>query len=133
MLPAILVSVTLKPSRSLGSAKHSDRGQTCGRQRWSNHGRRPSGFQNHGSASQTRNRLFVKGVQGYEKVMIVDDSAFMRKVVTDLLNQLPDIEVTVAARNGKTSIGLFDQRSDRFGGNGCGDASDERIERPCGR
>ena len=74
------------------------------RQRWSNHGRRPSGFQNHGSASQTRNRLFVKGVQGYEKVMIVDDSAFMRKVVTDLLNQLPDIEVTVAARNGKQAL-----------------------------
>ena len=32
-----------------------------------------------------------------KKVMIVDDSAFMRKVVTDLLNQLPDIEVTAMA------------------------------------
>ena len=39
-----------------------------------------------------------------KKVMIVDDSAFMRKVVTDLLNQLPDIEVTVAARNGKQAL-----------------------------
>ena len=47
-----------------------------------------------------------------KKVMIVDDSAFMRKVVTDLLNSLPDIEVTVAARNGKQALDLFDQRSD---------------------
>ena len=34
---------------------------------WSNDDRRSSGFQDHGSASQTRNRLFVKGVQGHEK------------------------------------------------------------------
>lgn len=39
-----------------------------------------------------------------KKVMIVDDSAFMRKVVTDLLHRLPDIEVAAAARNGKQAL-----------------------------
>ena len=36
--------------------------------------------------------------------MIVDDSAFMRKVVTDLLEQMPHIKVAAAARNGKQAL-----------------------------
>lgn len=35
------------------------------------------------------------------RVMIVDDSAFMRKVITDMLSSDPDIEVVGTARDGK--------------------------------
>ena len=34
------------------------------------------------------------------KVMVVDDSSFMRKVVSDLLNSDPEIEVIATARDG---------------------------------
>lgn len=39
-----------------------------------------------------------------KRVLIVDDSAFMRKVVTDLLEQMPHIKVAAAARNGKQAL-----------------------------
>lgn len=38
------------------------------------------------------------------KILIVDDSAFMRKILTDILNDSPDIEVLGTARNGKEAI-----------------------------
>lgn len=38
------------------------------------------------------------------RVLVVDDSAFMRKVVADLLNAEPDIEVVGAARNGAEGL-----------------------------
>lgn len=34
------------------------------------------------------------------RVMVVDDSAFMRKIITDMLSSDPEIEVTGTARNG---------------------------------
>lgn len=46
-----------------------------------------------------------------KKVMIVDDSAFMRKVVTDLLHQMPDVEVAAAARNGKQALDFLAKES----------------------
>lgn len=38
------------------------------------------------------------------KVLVVDDSAFMRKVITDILSSHPNIEVVGAARNGKDAL-----------------------------
>lgn len=38
------------------------------------------------------------------KVLVVDDSAFMRKVITDFLSEHPQIEVIGAARNGKDAL-----------------------------
>jgi two-component system, chemotaxis family, protein-glutamate methylesterase/glutaminase len=38
------------------------------------------------------------------KVLVVDDSAFMRKFITDLLFENPQIEVVGAARNGKEAL-----------------------------
>ncbi|MBB3867873.1 chemotaxis response regulator protein-glutamate methylesterase [Geobacillus sp. NFOSA3] len=38
------------------------------------------------------------------KVLVVDDSAFMRKFITDLLSENPQIEVVGAARNGKEAL-----------------------------
>jgi two-component system, chemotaxis family, protein-glutamate methylesterase/glutaminase len=38
------------------------------------------------------------------KVLVVDDSAFMRKVISDLLSQDPFIEVIDKARNGKEAV-----------------------------
>lgn len=38
------------------------------------------------------------------RVLVVDDSAFMRKVVSDLLSAEPDIEVVGAARNGAEGL-----------------------------
>lgn len=39
-----------------------------------------------------------------KKVLVVDDSAFMRKLITDFLNSHPAIEVVGVARNGKDAI-----------------------------
>jgi two-component system chemotaxis response regulator CheB len=39
-----------------------------------------------------------------KRVLIVDDSAFMRRVVTDLLEKLPQIRVAATARNGKQAL-----------------------------
>lgn len=38
------------------------------------------------------------------KILVVDDSAFMRKVVTDLITDFPDMEVVGTARNGKYAL-----------------------------
>ncbi|MFD1018202.1 protein-glutamate methylesterase/protein-glutamine glutaminase [Thalassobacillus hwangdonensis] len=39
-----------------------------------------------------------------KKVLVVDDSAFMRKVISDMLNHDPRLEVIAAARNGTDAI-----------------------------
>lgn len=40
------------------------------------------------------------------RVVIADDSAFMRKVISDLLTQTPDFQVVGLARNGKEAVEL---------------------------
>ncbi len=40
------------------------------------------------------------------KVMVVDDSVFMRKMITKMLEKEKDIEVIATARNGKEAIDL---------------------------
>ena len=39
--------------------------------------------------------------EGKIRVLIVDDSAFMRKIISDILKTDTDIEVVATARNGK--------------------------------
>ena len=43
------------------------------------------------------------------KVLIVDDSAFMRKIIGDILSADPAIEVVGRARNGKEAVTQFEQ------------------------
>ncbi|MBM7544715.1 two-component system chemotaxis response regulator CheB [Weissella beninensis] len=43
------------------------------------------------------------------KILIVDDSAFMRKVLSDLLAQVPDVTVSGTARNGKNAIEMLNK------------------------
>jgi len=38
------------------------------------------------------------------KVLVIDDSAFMRKVLADILNNTTDIRVTATARNGLEAL-----------------------------
>lgn len=38
------------------------------------------------------------------RVLVVDDSAFMRKIISDMLNKHPKIEVMDVARNGKEAV-----------------------------
>ena len=38
------------------------------------------------------------------RVVVADDSAFMRKVLSDLFTQQPDFEVVATAINGKDAI-----------------------------
>lgn len=38
------------------------------------------------------------------RVLVVDDSAFMRRILSDLLNEAPDFEVVDTARNGKDAV-----------------------------
>ncbi len=38
------------------------------------------------------------------KLLIVDDSAFMRKLITDFFHDHPSVEVIGTARNGKDAI-----------------------------
>lgn len=40
-------------------------------------------------------------------ILVVDDSAFMRKVVTDLLEKMPNVHVENVARNGKQALQLL--------------------------
>lgn len=43
------------------------------------------------------------------QVLVVDDSAFMRKLISDILNRHPKIEVIATARNGKDAIEKIEQ------------------------
>jgi len=38
------------------------------------------------------------------RVLVVDDSAFTRKIISDMLNKDPDITVVDVARNGKIGV-----------------------------
>lgn len=38
------------------------------------------------------------------KVLVVDDSAFMRKIISDFINEHPQFEVTATARNGREAV-----------------------------
>lgn len=38
------------------------------------------------------------------KVLVVDDSAFMRKLVSEIINEQPDMEVVATARNGQDAL-----------------------------
>ncbi|MHC5269564.1 protein-glutamate methylesterase/protein-glutamine glutaminase [Enterococcus sp. LJL98] len=42
-------------------------------------------------------------------IFVVDDSAFMRKIVTDLLRKMPNVQVTHTARNGKRALALLEE------------------------
>ncbi len=44
------------------------------------------------------------------KVLVVDDSFFMRKLISDLLNADPQIEVIATARNGQAAIDLIKEK-----------------------
>ncbi|MGM7635822.1 protein-glutamate methylesterase/protein-glutamine glutaminase [Bacillus sp. Hm123] len=44
-----------------------------------------------------------------KKVLVVDDSAFMRKLITDILNYHPELDVVATARNGKDAIAKFEK------------------------
>ena len=43
------------------------------------------------------------------RVMVVDDSVVVRKIVTDVLSEDPDIEVVGTAVNGKVAVAKLDQ------------------------
>ena len=43
------------------------------------------------------------------RILIVDDSAFMRKVITDLFNEAKDFEVVGTAKNGKEAVELVEK------------------------
>lgn len=43
-------------------------------------------------------------MQGKIKVLVVDDSTLVRRIVTDILQRDPDIEVVGTANNGKTAV-----------------------------
>lgn len=47
--------------------------------------------------------------RGRRQVLVVDDSAFMRKLISDILNQHPEMEVVATARNGKDAIEKIEQ------------------------
>lgn len=38
------------------------------------------------------------------RVMVVDDSAFMRKMISDIINSQPDMQVVDVARDGQEAI-----------------------------
>lgn len=38
------------------------------------------------------------------KVLVVDDSAFMRKIISDLIENDADFQVTATAKNGREAI-----------------------------
>lgn len=46
------------------------------------------------------------------RVLIVDDSAFMRKVITDLLRKMNGVEVADIARNGRAAVDRLASRKD---------------------
>ena len=46
------------------------------------------------------------------RVLIVDDSAFMRKVITDLLKKMNGVEPADIARNGKAAVDYLSAHDD---------------------
>ena len=42
-------------------------------------------------------------------ILVVDDSAFMRKIVIDLLEKMPNVQVSKVARNGKQALALLEE------------------------
>ena len=60
------------------------------------------------------------------RVMVVDDSVVVRKIVTDVLSADPDIEVVGTAVNGKIAVAKLDAAQARPGHHGHRDAGDER-------
>ncbi|WP_176461603.1 protein-glutamate methylesterase/protein-glutamine glutaminase [Anaeromicrobium sediminis] len=44
-----------------------------------------------------------------KRVLIVDDSAFMRRILSDIINSHEDLEVVETAKNGKDAIGKLDK------------------------
>ena len=53
------------------------------------------------------------------KVLVVDDSALMRKIISDMLNEKEDIEVINTARNGQDLIRKIEERNSRYNYVGC--------------
>ncbi|CAM5221771.1 Protein-glutamate methylesterase/protein-glutamine glutaminase [Ureibacillus acetophenoni] len=53
------------------------------------------------------------------KLLIVDDSAFMRKLVSDFFQDHPTIEVIGTARNGRDADKKNTKFAARCGHNGC--------------
>ncbi|MDG2764772.1 response regulator, partial [Vibrio parahaemolyticus] len=43
------------------------------------------------------------------KLLIVDDSAFMRKIISDMLRDINEITIVGTARNGKDALELIPQ------------------------
>lgn len=43
------------------------------------------------------------------KAMVVDDSAFMRKIISDMLSEIDGVEVVGVARNGKDALDLIEK------------------------
>jgi len=43
------------------------------------------------------------------RVMVVDDSAFMRKIISDTLNDIEGVQVVATARDGKTALGIIER------------------------
>ena len=60
------------------------------------------------------------------RVMVVDDSVVVRKIVTDVLSSDPDIEVVGTAVNGRIAVGQARAAQARPGHDGHRDAGDER-------
>ncbi|HIY57246.1 MAG TPA: chemotaxis response regulator protein-glutamate methylesterase [Candidatus Tetragenococcus pullicola] len=42
-------------------------------------------------------------------ILVVDDSAFMRKIITDILEKMPDIHVCQQARNGQQALQIIEK------------------------
>lgn len=47
--------------------------------------------------------------QGKIRVLVVDDSAFMRMTLSRYLNEMPDMTVVASARDGREALELIDQ------------------------
>ena len=45
------------------------------------------------------------------RVLVVDDSAFMRKIISDMLNDIDGVQVVATARDGKTAIEIISRES----------------------
>ena len=43
------------------------------------------------------------------KVLIVDDSAFMRKMISEIISSQPELEVAGTARNGRDALSKLEQ------------------------